>query len=342
MKFAWIALVAPLLSACIVEESASTDDDGGGGDNSASVGSFVATATGTGGGADVGSNVGGSGPGAGGSANAGPGGGGGGTPAVCARWNADRVDMNEGDWSGNVGSCNAGDVSANGRANALKLVNLYRSMAKLSEVTNSPNLDGQAQECALMMHANGALSHNPPGNWSCYTSTGAGAAGKSNLATTPGVFGVDLYMSDYGNESSMGHRRWILSNSLGPIGLGSTDSYSCMLVIGGSGNDNASFTAFPSPGKFPIEAMYAVGFGPVDDVGWTIQSDSIDINGAQVTITDDGQNMPVNIIQLPGGYGSQYALNVQPQGWQSQAGHTYAVTVSGTSISYQVEMVTCE
>ena len=84
--------------------------------------------------------------------------------------------MSEGTWSGNIATCDPGDISADGRANALAQVNLYRWMAGLPTVVNDATLDGYAQECALMMHANGAWSHYPPTSWDCYTVDGATAA----------------------------------------------------------------------------------------------------------------------------------------------------------------------
>jgi len=277
-----------------------------------------------------------------GGASGGSGAVGGQSPSVCPRWSADRADMTEGSWSGSVAGCDAGDTSADGRERALKLVNLYRFMAGLSEVTTDASRNAKTQQCALMMHANGALSHNPPSSWQCYTSDGAQAAGSSNIATTPGVQAVDLYMADPGNETTMGHRRWILSPSLGPIGLGSTDGYSCMWVLGGSGGSGASWIAFPSPGPFPIEAMTA-SWASVDETGWTVQSDAINLGSAQVTITDAGQDRPVNVSTLAGGYGSSYAIKMIPQGWTSTAGHTYEVDITGIAqpISYDVEMVHC-
>jgi hypothetical protein len=83
-----------------------------------------------------------------------------------------------------------------------------------------------------MMDANNQLNHDPPNNWTCYSRTGT-TRRNSNISSTPGVLGVDLYMVDYGNETTMGHRRWILSNTLGPVGIGSTSEMSCLLVIGG-------------------------------------------------------------------------------------------------------------
>ncbi len=233
------------------DTSSNTSSGNGNGGNS----------SGTGGDGQGGANAGSGG------ADSGAGGEGqGGNPAaegLCARWNADRQQLGEGSWNGSVNSCDEGDISADGRANALRQLNLYRFIAGMPEVVTDPTRDGQAQECALMMHANNALSHNPPMGWNCYSGGGASAAGSSNIASGPGVMAVDMYMSDFGNETTMGHRRWILNNRLGPVGLGSTSGYSCMWVIGGSGNANFDWMAWPSAGVFPIEAL-TTSFQSVD------------------------------------------------------------------------------
>jgi uncharacterized protein YkwD len=261
---------------------------------------------------------------------------------VCDRWRADRADLSEGSWSGSIVSCNPGDVAANGRNNALKLVNLYRWLAYLPEVALDGGRNSMAQECALMMHANHTLSHRPPSSWACYTSDGATAAGSSNIATGPAVMAVDMYIQDWGNESTMGHRRWILSNSLGPIGVGSTSEYSCMWVLSGSGSAGAEWTAWPPPGEFPIQAVN-MSWVPLDDTGWTVQSDSINLDGATVTITSGGESRPVDKVVLRSGYGSSSAINMIPRGWSSEAGRTYHVELGGISspISYDVHIVDC-
>jgi len=266
-----------------------------------------------------------------------------GTPEMCDRWNADRADLDEGSWSGSVSQCDAGDISDAGRANALKLVNLYRFMAGLAPVATSPTRDQGAQECALMMDANNQTSHSPPNDWLCYTSDGDEAAGKSNIIPTPGVEAVDHYMTDRGSATTMGHRRWILSNSLGPIGLGSTSGASCMWTIGGSGSGGNEWTAWPPPGKFPVEAVAPQGIS-IDDTGWTIQSSDASLNGAQVSIKDDGNDRPVTVTNLLSNYGSLYAIRMVPQGWTTTAGHTYEVSVTGidSPFNYQVEVVACQ
>ncbi len=262
---------------------------------------------------------------------------------VCARWTADRADLTEGTWSGDVAACEPGD-NPHGRANALENLNLYRFLADLPPVQTDPVRDAKAQACALMMHANMQLSHGPATNWTCYTEDGAEAAGASNLSPTPGVRGVDLYMVDPGNPTTIGHRRWILAPRLGPVGLGTTSSYSCMWVTGGSGTATRPFVAFPPPGPFPLEAFSSSPFGStVNDTGWTLQSDSIALGSAQVAVTSNGEALPVVVTQLQGGFGSSHALRFNPQGWLPQAGRSYAVSVTGVTapFGYTVDVISC-
>ncbi|MFY0532355.1 CAP domain-containing protein [Nannocystis pusilla] len=80
--------------------------------------------------------------------------------------------MSEGTWSGAVAGCQAGDTGAPGRDNALRLINLYRWLAGLPAVGHDAGLNAKAQQCALMMHANGQLSHDPPMQWDCYSADG--------------------------------------------------------------------------------------------------------------------------------------------------------------------------
>lgn len=269
---------------------------------------------------------------------------------VCWRWRCDRINRSEGTWSGNLASCTAGDISAAGRANALRMVNLYRFLGGLSAVTADATKNAAAQKCALMEHANGTLSHTPPTTWKCYSSEGATAAGRSNIATAPGVSAVDLYMADPGNPTTIGHRRWILSRSLGPIGLGSTlvgsAGYSCMHVIGGSGMASYAYQAWPPPGPVPIEMWNAVSFAPLDTVGWTVQSDTINLTGATATLKDGSTVVPTSTTTLGPGYGSNYAIRFAPTStsWRALAGHTYNVTITKTGmtpITYAVQPTAC-
>lgn len=307
---------------------------------SACTGSFGDDASGSGGSsASVSTNGSGSGAAQGGTSGQGGALDGG----VCQRWKADRADMNEGTWTGSLDTCDPGDVSATGRDNALKIANLYRWLADLAPVSHDPAAGVAAQACALIMDKNRSLSHTPPTSWGCYTELGASGAGSSNIATLPGVGAVDLYMIDPGNPTTIGHRRWILSNSLGPIGLGSTSKFSCMKVLGGVGNANKPFTAWPPAGQIPYQ-VWGVSFQSLDETGWTVQSDSIALAGAKVLLSEDGVERPVDTVELAGGYGSTHALRFNPSGWQTSPGHTYHVVVSGAAspIEYDVEVLDCQ
>lgn len=254
---------------------------------------------------------------------------------MCERWNEGRGDLSEGTWSGAVATCDAGDISPEGRASALRVLNLYRWLAGLPEVDTDPTRDAAAQECALMMLANGTLSHTPDTSWTCYTATGAEAAGCSNISTGPGVASVDWYMEDWGNTDTLGHRRWILSNGLGPVGLGSTSGASCMWVIGGSGSGGRDWTAWPPDGPVPVEV--ATGAAAT---GWSLQSDSVVFStDSRISVTSGGQDLDVAVANLPGGYGSTWTISLTPQGWTPQAGATYHLEVD--DIAWDVEVVDC-
>ena len=112
-----------------------------------------------------------------------------------------------------------------------------------------------------------------------------------------------------------------------------------MHVLSGSGNGNAAYTAFPSPGPFPIQG-FDVSFTSLDETGWTIQSDSIGLN-TNVTVTENGNTLPVKVFSLAANYGSKSAVRFTPDGWKTQAGKSYRVQMSGTSIDYTVDVVDC-
>jgi hypothetical protein len=139
---------------------------------------------------------------------------------------------------------------------------------------------------------------------------------------------------------TLGHRRWILSNRLGPIGVGSGPNYSCLLVIGGSGSSDRSWTAWPPDGEVPLDA---VNFGgQVDFTGWSIQSDSVTLADATITVERDGEELAGETANLDAGYGSNDAIKFTPDGWVSEAG-TYTVRVDGASedIEYDVTFRDC-
>ncbi len=322
--------------------SSATGGTAGGAGARGSGGAGVAGASGSlgGAGASGGSGLGGVSGGVGGAGGAG----GMDAAAICARWTADRANLSEGTWSGATATCTAGDMAADARATALRLVNLYRWLAALPPVTTDPAHDAEDQACALMMRANNMISHTPPTTWLCYTAAGADGASNSNVSSGPAVSSVDLYMTDPGNPTTIGHRRWLLSNTLGPIGIGGTDRSSCLWTLTGTGKAGKPWMAWPPAGIVPVQAVFSGGTkGGADTTGWSVESDTINLANAQVAVTLDGANMPVTVTQLLGGYGSKYAISFLPMGWTTQPNKTYSVAITGTAtpISYTVQTITC-
>src|SRR5439155_15441965 len=130
-----------------------------------------------------------------------------------------------------------------------------------------------------------------------------------------------------------------LSTTLGSVGIGSARS-SCLVVSGGATASAKPWSAWPPEGPVPLGAIKVTN---ADTSGWSFQSTKISLKTATVTVTDQGQSVPVTVIQLGRGFGDDWALKFVPSGWKSQAGHAYAVTINGIAppVTYTVEIAGC-
>lgn len=263
--------------------------------------------------------------------------------AMCAGWEAARSEWTEPTWTGSAQSCDPGELDTAGIDRVVGLVNVYRAMAGLPGVDHDAELDVLAQSCSLMMQAEQTISHYPEDDWACFTEDGARGASSSNLATAPALTAVDLYMVDGGNEDTLGHRRWILTNGLGPFGIGSTTGFSCLHVMGSVGVAPAPlWTAWPAPGYFPIQAYG--DWSTIDVTGWSIHAYGTSLADADVTVTTAGVELEVEVRHLAGGYGGSEAISIVPDGWTMAVGARYEVSVSGVTppISYGFDVVDCD
>jgi hypothetical protein len=323
---------------------------GAGGQAGTSVASSGTGGSGGTGGAGPAAGAGGATAGMGGSGMGGTGGGGAGgssgpvpTGEICARWKADRASLSEGMWTGSVDGCQVGETAAEALENAHRLHTLYRFMAGLEPVEMTDEGNRLAQGCALLMAANGRISHTPDSSWTCFTEEAADTAGTSSLSGGGVVSSVDGYMIDPGNPTTLGHRRWILSNMLASVGFGGAGRFSCQYQPAQRPAPGAkAWIAWPPPGEVPIQS-FGSRFATIDETGWSVQSDTIDLQSAQVAVTSDGMDLAVTTTPLNRGYGSTHALRFNPMGWTTAAGKTYSVKLSGTSmpIEYEVKVVDC-
>ncbi len=109
----------------------------------------------------------------------------------------------EAEWTGDVDACIPGETSQAFKEAVIRRVNYYRAMAGVpAEVTLNAGYSARAQEAALMMSAEGALSHTPDAGWACYSGDGDAAAGKSNLSLgRSGWDAVSGQMRDNGDNN---------------------------------------------------------------------------------------------------------------------------------------------
>ncbi len=203
------------------------------------------------------------------------------------------------EWNGNVATGDAGTLGADYLAAITARVNAYRWMAGLpGGITLDPTENAEDQQDALMTAANGELSHDPPSTWIDYTAAGATAAANSDLALgASGTSAIDLFMMDPGdNNTSVGHRRWILDPPTQTMGIGDIPGKSDSLYV-------------IQPQTTPVPPVSVVAWPPAGFVPaplmpdrWSVQAPyGSNFSNATVTVTENGVAQQVDILSNSGG-----------------------------------------
>lgn len=228
------------------------------------------------------------------------------------------------DWNGSVSGCQAGASSDASNQATLAAMNYVRSLAGLAPVTLNASLNASAQQAALMMSANGTLSHDPSSSWKCYTPAGAASAGRSNLALSyPSITSgqiIDLYMDDPGStNTAVGHRRWILNPFTTQVGTGSTSTANALTVIGprSSSRPNPRWVGWPTAGYFPnaIEpnGRWSLSSGR-NGISFAHAKVRVYHNGARVSVhrypVENGYAQPTLVWQMPAGFSTTGSYKV--------------------------------
>jgi uncharacterized protein YkwD len=214
----------------------------------------------------------------------------------------------ESGWTGAYDGCVAGTTDAGFKDAVIRRVNYYRAMAGVpAGVTWDAAYSVKAQEAALMMSAQGSLSHYPPASWACYTEAGADGAENSNLALgSSGPASVDGYMEDYGaGNTAVGHRRWLLypqTRVMGtgdvPGGDGRWEANAIWVFDGRFGTERPgtreAYVAWPPPGYVPYMQVFP---------RWSFAHAGADFSGASVTLTSNGVPVAVRMEAVAGSIG---------------------------------------
>ena len=233
-------------------------------------------------------------------------------------------------WDGSVAGCDAGDDDDAFTAATIESINWFRRMAGLEVVVEDPSASQSAQNAALMMHAEGSLSHYPGSTWSCHTSDGAASAGRSNLTLgVVGPRGVVGQIEDPGaGNESLGHRRWLLFPELREVGVGNTSAASAIEVLGdfGPSVSRSDWISWPPPGYVPDEVVF-------DRWSVSYAGGAVDFRRATAAVTENGR--PVSVITYPAqnGFGDP-TLGFEVSGINPAAGGdvVYEVTISNVVI----------
>lgn len=234
-------------------------------------------------------------------------------------------------WTGDTAKCLPGTISDLAQARTLQRLNYFRRMAGLQGVVFLPANNVQAQAAALLMHANGTLDHAPPTTWKCFDSAGSQGAGRSNLAGgSHSSQSMAQYLADEGgNNTAVGHRRWMLYPRMKNMGHGSTTNYDALYSTGPGSILSAypagtpAFTAWPPAGFVAATLVYARWSFSVPKLGTA----NVDLSAAKVEMTGPG-NTPVTLTQHPiqNGYGDATVV-FEPQGIPAKPAQDMAYTV---------------
>lgn len=267
---------------------------------------------------------------------------------VCDHWKAGHVVTEPNPLTASGAECDAGSLKQGGIVDTLTRINMFRWLSGLGPTSDSAAFDADAQKCANLESWwpwTSGSPHAPPASSKCYTAEGGATAGQSNIAWGSGspAQAIDQFMEDNGNETTMGHRRWILNPPLGPIGIGywqgggKYGNAECLRVFGSSGGG-------PKP---PWVAVPTAGFAPLVTAGWTwtFHGSLGGIPGATASVlrVDDNMALPVTMLPLSQGYGQDTA-SWKPNGWKAEAGKTYRVKVTGLTggdVVYDVKPIAC-
>lgn len=230
-------------------------------------------------------------------------------------------------WSGNVSTCNAGRCSNAASEAVIKRINYFRRMVGLNDNCElDTSLIQQQQDAALMLSANGALSHNPPTTWSCYTTSGSQGCQTSNIALgyhSSAAITAFIFDDGSGNEP-VGHRRWILHTNKKYFTYGSTSNAMALYVLRSTTNSNPpAYIPYPPKGWIPKQLVPA---------RWSFSIRSANFSSATVSMTGPGgANVPVTVIsRTANGYGDN-TIVWTPTGIDttSPTDVSYTVTISG-------------
>lgn len=255
---------------------------------------------------------------------------------------------------GNVAACLEGSNSAAHNDAVTRRINYYRAMAGLpGSVVLNATLNAKDQKAALVYSYNRQLSHQPDSSWGCWSQDAYDAGSHSNIALgLAGTDAIDAYIDDSGgNNTAVGHRRWILYPPQTMMGTGSIPSQSgspasnALWVLETaswvSPGSSPEWVAWPPAGYVPYTIM------PIQSGRWSFSLRSADFSAATVMVTQGATALLTTKEPLANGYGDNtlvWRVSGANLGSPPPRDTTYRVTISNVNpgartFSYDVTVI---
>ncbi len=251
-------------------------------------------------------------------------------------------------WTGSYEGCASGDSSDLLREATIDRVNFFRAMAGVpATVQHDTDYSELAQAGALMMSAEGKLSHYPDHTYECFTTDGEMAAANSNLYLgRTGPWAVDGYIEDPGDKNvDVGHRITILHPPTTRMGVGHVagdeSRYPANVLWVFDENvfdkttavrEHSGFVAWPPRGYVPGELVYP---------RWSFSLSEADLSDAELTMTANGEPVAYSIVARLSKEGEvpSSVLVWEPSQTVMQATEdvTYAISVAGVGVRQPAE-----
>ncbi len=253
-------------------------------------------------------------------------------------------------WNGGYSQCKAGSTAVEYREAVVHRINYFRAMAGVpANVVLDETMNAAAQKAALMMAANGKVSHSPDQEWYCYSEEGDRAAGSSNLYA--GVWGpraIDGYIDDPGELNyHVPHRRWLLYPRTRVMGTGDVPGRSgflganALLVWGPRSRirpqTRDGFVAWPPPGYVPYQVVYP---------RWSFSYEGADFRQASIAMSRGEEGIYLSVMPLAEGYGEntvvwqpEIPVGVAPQRDQWYTVSIYDVEIGGVSHDFAYTVI---
>ena len=202
-------------------------------------------------------------------------------------------------WTGSVSAGVSGTLHDSFRAGALRRINYFRTMTGASgDIALDPTGNDMCQQAALMMAAQQNISHAPPATWKFYTAAAATACANSDIRLDwqgdEGALAIDRYVADdEDNNSSVGHRRWLLFPAQETMAVGAVPgdgwtfpgtNATWVTTYGARPVDAPSATAWPPAGYVPAPLVFR---------RWSYSHLNADFSNSTVNVAKNGVALAV-------------------------------------------------